>query len=333
MGGTPRPPGSESWRDLHAEVAARLGDVEARWLVEDVSGLDRSRWTEPATADGRARLAALAERRLAGEPLQYVLGRWSFRGLDLLVDPRVLIPRPETEVVAEVAIAEARRLPGGGGNGGRAGRFTVADLGTGSGALALALAAELAEAEVWATDMSPAALEVARANLAAIRPAAASRVHFAEGMWYEALPARVRGRLRVIVSNPPYVTEAEFADLPAEVRGHEPAGALVAGPTGRECLDHLVAGGLQWLEPGGALVLEIAPDQAGPLRTTAEAAGYDAVAVHRDLAGRDRVLVARRPEGARPAADGPAGLGLETTGGQTAVEPASGPGPGGDAGA
>lgn len=311
MGGTPQPPGSESWRDLQAELATRLGDVEARWLVEDVSGLDRSRWTEPVTADGRARVAALAERRLAGEPLQYVLGRWSFRGLDLLVDRRVLIPRPETEVVAEVALAEARRLTGGGGggdgDGGRGGGFTVADLGTGSGALALALAAELADAEVWATDTSPAALEVARANLAAIRPAAASRVHFAEGMWYEALPARVRGRLRVIVSNPPYVTEAEFADLPAEVRDHEPTGALVAGPTGRECLDHLVAGGLEWLEPGGALVLELAPDQAGPLRTAAEAAGYDAVAVHRDLAGRDRVLVARRPEGERPAPGGEAG--------------------------
>jgi len=101
----------------------------------------------------------------------------------------------------------------------------------------------------------------------------------------------------VIVSNPPYVTEAEFVDLPPEVRDHEPAGALVAGPTGRECLEHLVAGGLGWLEPGGALVLELAPDQAAPLRAAAAAAGYDAVAVRQDLAGRDRVLVARRPEG------------------------------------
>jgi release factor glutamine methyltransferase len=254
--------------------------------VEEVSGLDRSQWSEPATADGRARLTAMVERRLAGEPLQYVLTRWSFRGLDLQVDPRVLIPRPETEVVAEVALAEARRL---GGNG----EMTVADLGTGSGALALALAAELPEAEVWATDISPAALAVARANLAALRPSAASRVHFAEGMWYEALPARLKGRLRVIVSNPPYVTEAEFAGLPAEVRDHEPTGALVAGPTGRESLEHLVASGLGWLEPGGALVLELAPDQAEPLRATAEAAGYDAVVAHRDLAGRNRVLVAR----------------------------------------
>ncbi len=116
-------------------MAARLPDVEARWLVEEVSGVDRSRWREAAaTPEGRARLRALLERRLAGEPLQYVLGRWSFRGLDLRVDPRVLIPRPETEVVAEVAIAESAVIGG---------PFVVADLGTGSGALALALAAEL----------------------------------------------------------------------------------------------------------------------------------------------------------------------------------------------
>ena len=289
----------DTWRDLHAEVAARVPAVEARWLVEGVSGLDRSRWSEPAPADGAARLNALVERRLAGEPLQYVLGRWSFRGLDLLVDRRVLIPRPETEVAAEVAIAEACRAGDA--------AFAVADLGTGSGALALALAAELPAAEVWATDVSPSALEVARANLAAMPPAASSRVHLAEGMWYEALPGGLRGRLRVIVSNPPYVTEGEFAGLAPEVRDHEPVGALVAGPTGRESLDHLVAGGLGWLEPGGALVLELAPDQAGPLQAVAEAAGYDAVAVHRDLAGRDRVLVARRPEGG-PGSGCPGGL-------------------------
>ena len=281
---------SVTWRDLHAGAAARTSDVEARWLVEEVSGLDRSQWSEPAPPAAAARLEALVERRRAGEPLQYVLGRWAFRGLDLAVDPRVLIPRPETEIVAEVAIGEARRPP--------AGPRALADLGTGSGALALALADEVPEADVWATDVSPAALAVARANLGAIGPPAAARVHFAEGMWYEALPACLRGRLRVIVSNPPYVSEAEFAGLPPEVRDHEPAGALVAGPTGRESLDHLVAGGLDWLEPGGALVLELAPGQAAPLRAAAEAAGYDGVSVHPDLAGRDRVLVAHRPAGA-----------------------------------
>jgi len=278
-----------TWLDVYATVATRLPAVEARWLVEDVSGVDRSRWTEAAPADAPARLAPLVARRLAGEPLQYVLGRWSFRGLDLFVDPRVLIPRPETEIVAGAAIAEARR---------RAGPCTVADLGTGSGAIALALAAEVPGAEVWATDASPAALEVARANLAAVPAEAASRVRLVQGMWYEALPARLRGRLRVIVSNPPYVTEAEFGDLPPEVRDHEPAGALVAGSTGRECLEHLISAGGQWLEPGGALVLEMAPGQAAALAGVAAAAGYEAVAVGADLAGRDRVLVARRPSGA-----------------------------------
>src|SRR5581483_5743148 len=190
-------------------------------------------------------------------------------------DRRVLIPRPETEVVAGLAIDEARRAGG---------PCTVADLGTGSGAIALAVADEVPGAEVWATDASPAALEVARANLAALRPEAASRVHLAGGMWYEALPGTLRGRLTVIVSNPPYVTEAEHAGLAPEVRDHEPVGALVAGPTGRECL-----------APVGALVLELAPDQAGPLRAAAEAAGYSAVAVRPDLAGRYRGLVAHRP--------------------------------------
>jgi len=288
--GPGRPEMIETWRDLHAEAAAATSEAEARWLVEEVSGLDRSRWSEPAGDDAAARLRALVQRRAAGAPLQYLLGRWSFRGLDLIVDSRVLIPRPESEVVAGLAIDEARRAVGGG-------PCTVADLGTGSGAIALAVADEVPEAVVWATDSSPAALEVARTNLAALRAAAASRVHLAEGMWYEALPGTLRGRLSVIVSNPPYVTEAEYAALAPEVREYEPVGALVAGPTGRECLEQLVAGGLDWLEPGGALVLELAPNQAVPMRAAAEAAGYDAVAVHRDLTGRDRVLVARRPFG------------------------------------
>jgi release factor glutamine methyltransferase len=294
LGDTPNPPASASWRELHAGLAARVPDIEARWLVEEVSGLDRSRWSEPAEPAAAARLQTLAERRVAGEPLQYLVGRWSFRGLDLAVDSRVLIPRPETEVVAGLAIEAARAASGSQGAG-----CTVADLGTGSGAIALAVADEVPDVEVWATDASPDALEVARSNLAALKPEAASRVHLAGGMWYEALPGGLRGRLAVVVSNPPYVTEAEYAALAPEVRDHEPAGALVAGPTGRECLEHLVAGGLDWLAPGGALVLELAPDQAAPMRAAAEAAGYDAVAVHRDLAGRDRVLVASRP-GSRP---------------------------------
>jgi release factor glutamine methyltransferase len=283
-----------AWAQLRSEVedllqAAGLpaAAAEARWLVEEASGLPAGGWTGlPATARGAGRLSHMLERRLAGEPLQYVIGHWPFRHLDLLVDRRVLIPRPETEVVAEVALAQAARAGGG--------ACAVADLGTGSGALALALAAELPEAEVWATDASPAALDVASANLAGLG-LAATRVRLVAGVWYEALPEALRGRLRVIVSNPPYVAEAEFEGLAPEIRRHEPREALVPGPAGTEALDLLVDGGLSWLERGGALVLELAPHQAPALAERAGRAGYAGVTVHHDLAGLPRVLVARSP--------------------------------------
>ena len=303
-----------SWGRLRAETEAALGEAgnpaaeaEARWLVEEASDLPMSEWGAPATDVGVARLTRMLERRLAGEPLQYVLGRWPFRGLDLIVNPKVLIPRPETEIVAEVALAEAVRA------GARRGRpdpwgstptFTVADLGTGSGALALALATELPEAEVWATDRQPEALEVAGANLVGLGMAA-TRVRLAEGVWYEALPEALRGGLRVIVSNPPYVAEAEFDELPPEVREHEPRAALVAGPDGTEDLDVLLAGGLEWLEPGGALVLELAPHQAETQAQRARRAGYASVDVYCDLTTRPRVLVARRARRSRSEATDP----------------------------
>ncbi len=290
-----------TWWRLHGQVEDLVGGVEARWLVAEASGLDRSRWDTWATARGAGRLSAMVNRRLAGEPLQYVVGHWAFRDLDVVVDRRALIPRPETEVVAEVALREAVRAGARRGApdpwGALTPSFAVADLGTVAAALALALAAELPEAQVWATDASAPALAVARANLAAIG-LAATRVRLVEGMWYEALPEALQGRLRVIVSNPPYVAEAEWASLDRQVRDHEPRSALVAGPTGRECLAVLVEGGLDWLEPGGALVLELAPHQAGVLVEAARRRGYEPVEVHPDLAGRARVLVARKPGGA-----------------------------------
>jgi release factor glutamine methyltransferase len=239
----------------------------------------------------------LCERRLAGEPLQYVLGSWGFHGLDLMVDARVLIPRPETEVVVEVALAEADRL---GLRRGRRFRFpeaattaTIADLGTGSGAIALALEAELPDVEVWATDSSDDALAVARANVAGC---GATRVRLSSGSWFEALPARLQGELAMVVSNPPYIAEAERATLPAEVVGHEPAAALFAGPSGLEAVDHLIDGAPAWLAPGGVLVCELAPRQADASVSRARERGYVACVVYNDLAGRPRVLVARVAE-------------------------------------
>jgi release factor glutamine methyltransferase len=298
-----------TWGDLRARAERDLAGipsvaeppVEARRLLERVSGFEGAELvaseSEPATARADEQVAGMVARRAAGEPLQYVLGAWSFRGLDLLVDPRVLIPRPETEVTAEVAIDEALRLGARRGAAdpwaGAATTYTVVDLGTGSGALALALAAELPDAEVWATDVSEDALAVARANLAGAG-LPATRVRLAAGNWFDALPRELQGHLRVIVANPPYVAETELAALPPEVAHHEPSDALVSGPTGLEAIEAIVADAPWWLEPGrGALVCELAPHQADAVVERARAAGFADAFVRPDLTGRERVLVAR----------------------------------------
>jgi release factor glutamine methyltransferase len=244
-----------------------------------------------------ARLDAMVARRRAGEPLQYVLGSWGFRTLDLMVDRRVLIPRPETEVVVGHALDELDALvaagPGrAGGSGGRPAR--VVDLGTGSGAIALSVAAERPGTEVWATDASSDALDVARANLAGLgRPATTVRV--AQGSWFDALPVELAGHVDLVISNPPYVAADEV--LPVEVAGWEPAAALVAGPRGTECLEVVLDRARPWLARPGAVVVELAPDQAQPLSELARRLGYAEVEVRPDLAGRPRALVARLPVG------------------------------------
>jgi release factor glutamine methyltransferase len=296
-----------SWADLRDGAAARLRDagieqpaVEVGWLLEEVSGLDAAEQVAeanaPATPRAVAALGWLVDRRVAGGPLQYVVGSWSFCGIDLLVDRRVLIPRPETEVVAQVAIGEAARLGARVGKGdpwaGAVTSYSVADLGTGSGALAIALAYSLPDAEVWATDVDAGALAVASANVAGSGTPSA-RVRIAPGAWFDALPDELRGRLLVAVSNPPYLAESELATLAPEVGDWEPTGALVSGPTGLEAFEVLVAAAPEWLDPKGTLVLELAPHQAGPVTELARAAGFVDVEVHEDLAGRDRVLVAR----------------------------------------
>jgi release factor glutamine methyltransferase len=288
-----------SWAEERLRAAGiREARTEARFLTETASGFTQQEWLEsrdaPAPERAVEHLHEMVERRIAGEPLQYVLGEWTFRTIDLMVDGRVLIPRPETEVVVEVAIAAAKRA----GVPVRRGLHqpmpaeppVVVDLGTGSGAIALSLAVELL-ADVWATDRAVDALAVARANAAGN---ALANLRFAMGDWFDALPDDLRGDLLLVVSNPPYVSEQEHDDLDPVVRDHEPRGALVAGPTGSEHLEHLVDAAHDWLAPGGALVLELAPHQADRLATAARARGYDDVEVHVDLAGRQRVLSARR---------------------------------------
>jgi release factor glutamine methyltransferase len=285
--------GGAAWQALLDEAITRLAgagvespEQEARWLVQQASGLEGAELIVGLEERANLRNATffydMLERRLRGEPLQYVLGRWGFRVLDLLVDDRVLIPRPETEALAQMALEECRRLEA---------RLAV-DLGTGSGAIALALAVEWTGIEVWATDVSPDALAVARANVAGMGRIGAA-VRLAEGSWYEALPAELAGAIDVIVSNPPYVAEFEVEDLPDVVRAWEPLGALVAGPTGLEAIERIVADAPLWLARPGSLVVEIAPHQAAEAEAVARAAGFGSAAVWPDLTGRDRILLAR----------------------------------------
>jgi release factor glutamine methyltransferase len=269
-----------------------LGDVsEARWICQEASGLEGAEWVlsldQVATQGGVVRLDAMVARRRGGEPLQYVLGHWAFRRLDLLVDRRVLIPRPETELVAEVALELASGQPD---------PLVIADLGTGSGAIALALADELfpRPVTIWACETEVDALDVARANLAGTGRAGAN-VRVVEGDWFDGLPADLRGRLDLVVSNPPYV--AEHDELPPEVRDWEPATALLAGPEGLDALRVIVAEAPSWLAPGGWLVTEIGATQAEAVTSMSREAGLIDVEVRPDVAGHDRMLLARRPLG------------------------------------
>lgn len=276
-----------TWRQLLAEATERLGSAhEARRIVERASGYEGSDYAlglgEPVSARAKPFFDSLVERRAAGEPLQYVLGSWGFRRLDLFVDRRVLIPRPETEMVVQVALAELQSF-------GK--RPRVVDLGTGSGAIALSIAVEVPTARVVATDESAAALEVAALNLTGIGTLAAGRVELRQGSWFEALPARERGSFQLVISNPPYVGDAEL--LPDEVAGWEPEGALRAGPTGLEDVERIVAEAPAWLARPGVLVVELAPHQAGAAITLARDAGFTSAEARLDLTGRERMLVAR----------------------------------------
>lgn len=284
-----RPVGSRPrWRALvDGAVARGLDRDEVRRILEQVTGAEGAEAVLVLDDDAPdrllARFEALVERRLAGEPLQYVLGSWGFRRLDLLVDRRVLIPRPETEWVVEQALG---LLPAGE-------PATVVDLGTGSGAIALAIADERwPHVRVVATDASPDALDVARANLAGLGRRATS-VELRLGSWWEALPDDLRGHVDLVLTNPPYVAADEA--LPAEVADWEPAGALVPGPAGTEALEVILAGAPSWLRPGGWIVCEIGETQGAAVLDLARTAGLVGAEIRPDLTGRDRMVVARRP--------------------------------------
>jgi release factor glutamine methyltransferase len=239
------------------------------WLAEEAHR--RAEVQGRAASEVEEEMSALLA---SGWPLQYVLGHWSFHGIELLVDARALIPRPETEQLVELVLG---RLGG---------RVRVLELGTGTGAIALALRAARPELEVVATDVSREALALARENASVL--GLGEGLVLREGSWYDVVPPGEH--FDVVVANPPYVAEEEHAVLDPWVREFEPRGALVAGPTGLECLAELISGLELVLAPGGFAAFEIGERQGEALSRMASRAGLIAE-VHRDLAGRDRFLV------------------------------------------
>lgn len=275
-----------TWRQLWADTAKVLDDrPAARWLCETACGLDGDEFTaaldEPATERMVKHLDEMVGRYRTGEPLAYAMGRWTFRRVELMIDRRVLIPRPETELVAEAAIELARRIS----------PRRVADLGTGSGAIGLSMAAELPidNTEVWLTDASTDALDVARANAAGLGRAAAN-VRFGQGSWWSALPSELRGTFDVVVSNPPYIA-VDDTEVDESVREWEPASALFAGGDGLDDIRAIMTGAREWLKPGGWLVLEIGYRQGDAVLALATECGLVNAEVRNDLAHRPRIVI------------------------------------------
>jgi release factor glutamine methyltransferase len=261
---------------------------EARWLVSAMldcaPGELAARLDRPLPFTAADRIRAAAARRASGEPMAYAVGTAPFRHLVLHVDARVLIPRPETEIVVEEALRAGAERPGG----------VAVDIGTGSGAIALALATEGQFERVIATDISADALAVARANAERIAPSVP--VEFRQGADLAPLDLQAR----VIVSNPPYIAYEEAAGLPASVRDWEPATALFAADGGMACYAVLLAQAASSLEPAGWLVLEVDARRAAETAELARRLGWQDGRLVRDLSGRERVLVVRRPSSAAP---------------------------------
>lgn len=264
------------------EASARIDRTDAERLLAYALARDRA-WlfahaTDRPGATAAARFQALVARRHAGTPVAYLTGRCGFWTLDLDVTPATLIPRPETELLVEQAL---HRLP-------RASAVDVADLGTGSGAIALALASELPAARILATDVDAAALAVARGNADRL---GIGNVEWQPGDWLAPLAGR---RFEAIVSNPPYI-EAHDPHLQRGDLRFEPHAALASGADGLDAIGVIVAGAGAHLRPGGWLLLEHGWTQGDAVRALLDAAGYAEVFTARDLEQRERVSGGRRP--------------------------------------
>lgn len=274
---------------LLARAGIERAAQETAWLLERVLHMPqlelRLNESQPVEGERLGRAEVLLARRAQREPLQYLLGTQEFCGLEFEVAPEVLIPRPETEGLVEAA---ARLAP--------AGRPVIADIGTGSGCIAVSLARRLPQAVLYATDCSEAALRVARRN--AERLGAAGQVTFLEGDLLEPLRANgLAGRVDILVSNPPYIAERDWETLQPEVRLYEPRTALAAGEDGLAVYRRLVRESAGLLRDGGWLVMEIGQGQAEPIRALMDATErYGTVDIRPDQTGIPRVVFAQRKQ-------------------------------------
>jgi release factor glutamine methyltransferase len=254
--------------------------LDTELLLAHALGLERielyTQFDRPLTDSELAACRELVRRRGHREPVAYIVGSWGFHRIDLEVDSRVLVPRPETEILVDRCLALLEGVE----------RPAVLDVGTGSGAIALAIAGERPDAVITACDVSADALAVAAANATRL----GLGVELVRSDLFEQLAGR---RFHLIASNPPYVAEGELAGLEPEVAVHEPRLATVAGPDGLEVYRRLLPAAAGHLEPGGTLVLECGAGQAGWVEGELARLGYGDSKVERDLAGIERVVEAR----------------------------------------
>jgi len=258
---------------------------QARWMLEAVTGLPVSRFPaerdRELTPEQETILQGWLDRSARGEPLQYILGTQEFRRLTLRTDRRALIPRPETEGLVDWALEAVRDLP----------HPAVLDVGTGSGAIILALAAEHSGMTGWGCDASAEALSLAREN--GKFTGLEKRITWVQADLHDpAFPAAFGRRFDLVLSNPPYVSEAEYPELPDEVRDWEPASALLAGPEGLDAIARLARVGGELLTPAGSLIIEISERQGYSSTRLFETYGWH-VLIGKDLSGKDRYLRAR----------------------------------------
>ena len=275
--------------------------LEAEILLAHVLGVERidlyMRYEQPVGDEDRGRLREFVRRRAEREPVRYLIGTCEFMSLALKVTRDCLIPRPETELLVEevLRLAGVKRRPAGAAKPPvePPAPVSVIDLCTGCGCVAVSLAAYLPAARLTASDISPAALAVARGNAEA--HAVADRITLLAGDLYEPLDAADVQPADFLVANPPYVAEAEWPGLAPEIREHEPRTALVAGPAGTEVIERIIKGAAAYLRPGGTMLLEIGAAQGPPAAAMASAArGLADVRIVKDYAGLDRILVARK---------------------------------------